>query len=278
MLLALDVGNTTVLVGILEKSDGEWHLKAGGRIDTDVNLTASAFIRKLTELPGFEDVASCEGAVLSSVVPMVAEVLKVAVRRLLKTSAVRISLKSDLGLTFADGVDARSIGHDRLVDAAWAAASMPLPAVTVDMGTATTFNVIGEGGVFKGGVICAGVHTSLRALHEFTAQLPDLQSGPIDHIIGTNTYECMQSGAVAGAAAMIDGLVMGIERELGQTVSLILTGGTAEYVHPMCLHEHTYDPDLMIKGLGYLYERQKAADERKQAEKAAKKAATITCG
>ena len=266
MILALDVGNTTVLVGLLEKDGEQWTLKAGGRIDTDVNLTASGFIRTLTALPGFENVAECEGAVLSSVVPMVAEVLKVAVRRLLKTRAVRISTKSDLGLTMGPGVDARAIGHDRLVDAAWAAANLPLPAVTVDMGTATTFNVIGEGGVFLGGVISAGVHTSLRALHEFTAQLPDLQSQPIDHIIGRNTFECMQSGAVAGAAAMIDGVVMGIERELGQDVTLIITGGTAEYVHPMCLHEHIYDPNLMVKGLGYLYERQKKADEKKLEE------------
>lgn len=127
-------------------------------------------------------------------------------------------------------------------------------AVTVDLGTATTFNVIDEGGVFRGGAIAVGMATGLKALAAKTAQLPELRLDTVDSAIGKNTEACMESGAVIGAAAMIDGLVARIEQELGKPVTLVLTGGMARYAEPFCTHPHIYDPQLLAKGLMLLYE------------------------
>ena len=144
---------------------------------------------------------------------------------------------------------------DRLVDAAWAAAHYPLPAVTADLGTATTLNVILPGGVFAGGIICAGIQTCLNALSQRTAQLPQLRVQRPEQLVGRNTRECMMSGAVRGTAAMVDGLVSEIEAELGQPVTLLLTGGGGKYVTEFLRHPHVFDPDLTRKGLAYLYRR-----------------------
>ncbi len=116
------------------------------------------------------------------------------------------------------------------MDAAYAAANFPLPVVTVDLGTATTFNVVDENRVFRGGVICPGLSTGLRALGERCAQLPQVHLGSPKSAIGTNTEKCMLSGSVMGTAVLIDGMVQRIEEELGQPATLVVTGGLAKYV------------------------------------------------
>ena len=156
------------------------------------------------------------------------------------------------GLTM--GVDEpHAVGKDRLVDAAYAAANFPLPVITVDLGTATTFNVVDENRVFRGGVICPGLSTGLRALGERCAQLPQVHLGSPKSAIGTNTEKCMLSGSVMGTAVLIDGMVQRIEEELGRPATLVVTGGLAKYVTPLCRHALTYDPELLMKGLALLY-------------------------
>ena len=142
----------------------------------------------------------------------------------------------------------------RLVDAAYAAANFPLPVVTVDLGTATTFNVVDENRVFRGGVICPGLSTGLRALGDRCAQLPQVHLGSPRSAIGTNTEKCMLSGSVMGTAVLIDGMVQRIEEELGRPATLVVTGGLAKYVTPLCRHALTYDPELLMKGLALLYQ------------------------
>ena len=140
------------------------------------------------------------------------------------------------------------------MDAAYAAANFPLPVVTVDLGTATTFNVVDENRVFRGGVICPGLSTGLRALGDRCAQLPQVHLGSPKSAIGTNTEKCMLSGSVMGTAVLIDGMVQRIEEELGRPVTLVVTGGLAKYVTPLCRHPLTYDPELLMKGLALLYQ------------------------
>ena len=143
---------------------------------------------------------------------------------------------------------------DRLVDAAYAAANFPLPVITVDLGTATTFNVVDKDRVFRGGVICPGLSTGLRALGERCAQLPQVHLGSPKKAIGTNTESCMLSGSVLGTAVLIDGMVQRIEEELGSPATLVVTGGLAKYVTPLCRHPLAYDPELLMKGLALLYQ------------------------
>ena len=144
------------------------------------------------------------------------------------------------------------------MDAAWAAANYPLPLVTVDLGTCTTLNVVRRGGIFTGGVIAAGVETGIRALARNTAQLSAVKLKTPDHIIGKNTAECLLSGAVAGTAAMLDGIVGRIEEELGEPVTLVTTGGAARLVEPLLRHPHIHDPEMLTLGLAYLYDRNRA--------------------
>ncbi|MCD8004904.1 MAG: type III pantothenate kinase, partial [Oscillospiraceae bacterium] len=225
MLLAIDIGNTTVCFTGLERTgDGEWQINFSRKRDTDAALTAPQWRAVLDGLPEI----NFQGAVLSSVVPAVTGPLAAAVESLLGRPPVLVTAGSDTGLTLAVPHPER-VGADRLADAAWAAAHCPLPAVTVDLGTATTVNVIDRGGVFLGGAIALGVESSLRALGGQAAQLPRLEVSASAGPIGQTTQECMLVGAVAGTAAMIDGLVANIEERLGP-VTLLLTGGLVPWV------------------------------------------------
>ena len=132
----------------------------------------------------------------------------------------------------------------------------------MDLGTCTTFNVIDEGGVFRGGAICVGMATGLKVLAARAAQLPELRLDQVGSVIGRNTEACMSSGAAIGAAAMIDGMVARMEQELGAPATLVLTGGMARYAEPFCTHPHIYEPHLLAKGLLLLYEWNTPAKKR----------------
>ena len=215
-----------------------------------------------------------EGIVISSVVPAVTESVKKAALDFCRTlnaggkdgenpqpsadepaiPVVVITSKSLTGLVFRS-IDMSTLGHDRIVDAAWAAANVKLPAVTVDMGTATTFNVIDEGGIFLGGMIAAGIRTGLWGLNQRTAALPIPKERQPNGLIGKKTVDCLLSGAYNGSAAMIDGMVSRVEEELGKPVTLVMTGGHAITVRNLCRHEVVYEPNLLMKGLAFLFEK-----------------------
>lgn len=257
MILTIDIGNTTVTLGGVEKTPrGDYAVRFMARLDTNCGWGVSEYTSGVREI--LEDrrlkPEEFQGAIISSVVPRLVEPLRGSARELLGKEPVLVTDGSDTGLVI-DLPEPEKVGRDRLVDAAWAAANFPLPAVTVDLGTATTFNVIRQGGVFCGGVIAAGLETGLRALARRTAQLPKIDPGVPVRVIGRNTKESMLSGAVVGTAAMVDGVVRGVEEELGEPVTLLLTGGKADYVEPLVRHPHAYDPEVMLKGLALLYEK-----------------------
>jgi type III pantothenate kinase len=103
-------------------------------------------------------------------------------------------------------------------------------------------------------MIAPGLATGLSALSDRAAQLPHVPLATPRYVIGKDTHQCMLSGAVTGAAAMIDGMVSRIEADLGRPVTLVVTGGLARYVEPLCTHPHTYDPHLLSKGLALLFD------------------------
>lgn len=257
MLLAIDIGNTTVCIGGIEKnSDGDYSVRFTARLATDTRLGAGEYLDWISSLlpeNGFCP-DSFGGAVVSSVVPALSEILCGCARTLTGKEPVVITNQSDLGISIPLP-EPEKVGRDRLVDAAWAAARYPLPAVTVDMGTATTFSVVDENRNFLGGLICAGVATGLNAITAKAAQLAPVALETPDYIIGRDTEQCLCAGAVAGAAAMVDGLVTRIEEQLGKHVTLLLTGGMSALVAPLCRHPHVCDPDMLLKGLALLYER-----------------------
>lgn len=251
MILTLDIGNTTIGVCGVERAAGyqvvfcEKLPTMRGRADYSPDL--EELLRRAGALP-----EHVEGAVLSSVVPCLDAPLTQAAERLLGRTPVKIGHR-DAGLSFAIP-HPEKLGLDRVAGAAWAVRHYPLPAVTVDLGTATTFNVLDAEGVFLGGMIAPGLETGLRALSAQTAQLPAVELRVPGALIGRDTEECMRSGAVYGTAAMIDGIAGRVEAELGQSAALILTGGGAQIVEPACLRPHIRDPWLLPKGLALLYD------------------------
>mgnify|MGYP000058457499 CR=1 FL=1 len=142
-----------------------------------------------------------------------------------------------------------------IVAAVAAIAEYGAPLLLVDMGTATTITAVDETGTFVGGCICPGVKISMEALTGRTAQLPGISLDEPQKAIGKNTRDCMRSGIMFGAAAMLDGLLDRMEAELGTPVKVVATGGIARFVIPLCRRELIYDRSLMLKGLGLLYRR-----------------------
>ena len=253
MILAIDIGNTTVALGGIR--DGRVCFVA--RMDTVRTRTAAEYRAEMDKVFAHrrhpERPVRFEGAVLTSVVPQITGALAECARYYTGKKPVIVSPEIRTGLTMAVD-EPHAVGKDRLVDAAYAAANFQLPVITVDLGTATTFNVVDKDRVFRGGVICPGLSTGLRALGERCAQLPQVHLGSPKSAIGTNTEKCMLSGSVMGTAVLIDGMVQRIEEELGQPATLVVTGGLAKYVAPLCRHPLTYDPELLMKGLALLYQ------------------------
>ena len=255
MILVVDIGNTTVSFGGVEISyPNAYRVRFRTKLDTNSTWDAADYtvhLLKRLKMLGRE-LEDFSGVVISSVVPRVLEVMVESCYSIFGVAPLVITQESRLGLT-VEVPHPEKVGRDRLVDSAWACAHYPLPLVTVDLGTATTFNVIKEGAVFLGGVICPGMETGLRALSGHTAQLPMLELEDPGHVVGKDTAECMRSGAVYGSAALVDGIVRSIEEELGSPVSLVITGGGARYIDHLVRHAHDYDPDMILKGLAYLY-------------------------
>lgn len=245
MILVIDIGNTHVSVAGV--ADNE--ILFTGKTDTNPAWDGGEYTRRLRPLLSGR---VCRGAIVSSVVPQITDAVLDAAEALLGKRPMLVTAQTRTGLTVALA-QPEKIGRDRLADSAWAAEYFPLPAVTADLGTATTLNVILPGKVFAGGMICAGVQTMLHALADRTAQLPRLEVEAPESLIGRNTDECMLSGAVFGTAAMVDGLVQRVEEALGTPVTLLLTGGGGRYVTCHLHHKHIFDPDMTRKGLALLY-------------------------
>jgi len=254
MLLAIDVGNTNIVIGCVEGDD----IRFSARFATDKDRTEDEYALMLMSLFQIHKVKpeEIDGGIISSVVPELKNVLQKAVKLVTGVTSLIVTLGLDTGLEVA--VDApHTLGTDLVVDAVAAIAKYPTPIVIFDMGTATTVSVIDKEGVYRGGMIMPGLRLSVDALSTRTSQLPRISLDEPEQLIGTNTINCMKAGAVYGTAAMLDGLVDRLEEELGQTPTVIATGGLIGDIVPHCRRKMIYDKDLMILGLQILYEKNK---------------------
>lgn len=252
MILAIDIGNTNTVLGCLQGDDLQFTL----RIRSDRYKTADEYCLLLEGLLSRQgvDPKTLEGGILASVVP--------ELRTVIADAALQMTGKKFLivGTGIKSGLDIRidnpaQLGADRVVDAVAALASSPPPLVIFDMGTATTMSVVGKNGAYLGGMIMPGLRTSVDALSARAAQLPYIHLDNPARVIGTNTVDCMQSGAIYGSAAMIDGLIDRVEEALGEKVTAIATGGLMTIVHSYCKRPIHYDPNLLLKGLNILYKK-----------------------
>lgn len=251
MLLAIDIGNSNVVVGFVK----DRQIVGKARMATDVIKTSDQYwmelksILDLFKIP----VEEIEGVIISSVVPPVLNSCRTAVKKLAGLEPMVVGPGVKTGVNILTDNPAQ-VGSDLIVSAVAAIREYPTPLLIVDMGTATTISVVNRQGAFLGGCICPGVKISSEALANRTAQLPGISLEAPAKAIGRNTIDCMQSGVMIGSAAMLDGMIDRMEQELGEPVTVVATGGIARYVIPQCRRKILYDRDLLLKGLVILYE------------------------
>jgi len=256
MLLAIDIGNTNVTLGLVEGGS----IVATRRAATHRATTVDELELLLDGLLGLDD-QSLDGvraAVMCSVVPAQAAMVEaVADRR-----ALPILVATSGTVPLAVRVDRPGeVGPDRIVNALAAQRLYGCPAVVVDMGTATTYDAVGPDGAFVGGAIAPGLVLGLEALASHTARLPRIELRTPDRAIGRDTVAAMQSGTVFGYQAAVTGLLARIRRELAEQAAVpidqvrgILTGGLS--MEPWARDVEgvgVIDPDLTLKGLAILY-------------------------
>lgn len=252
MILALDVGNTHIVLGCIE----EGKILRTARIHTALHDTETEYavrIKDLLDLYGI-DLRGFEAAILSSVVPPLTEVLSEAVLRVtgLKCMLVAPGIRTGLNIRIDDP---GTLAGDLIVGSVAAAVCYGTPVIVLDMGTATTIVAIDGNNCYRGGAILPGVKLSYAALASGTSLLPDISVTPPKHAVATNTVDAMRAGAVFGTAASIDGMIERMEAELGCECKLVATGGLARAVTPYCKREIVCDKDLLLKGLWVLYEK-----------------------
>jgi type III pantothenate kinase len=255
MLLAIDAGNTNITLGAWEQDD----LRFQARLATDRRLTADQLAMQFFDVFRLNgtDPAACTDAVIACVVSELAGALAAAAQRLTGREPLVVApgIKTGLNIKIDDPAQ---LAADFIATAVGAKALYPLPCLVVDLGTASKITALGADGSLLGGTIAAGIGMSLDALATGTSLLPRVALHAPGKAIGTNTVECMQSGAVFGAAAMIDGMVNRMEAELGSPAFAVATGGLSHDVIPHCRREILHDEDLALFGLKEIYKRNRA--------------------
>ncbi|MEG2174141.1 MAG: type III pantothenate kinase [Oscillospiraceae bacterium] len=250
MLLAIDAGNSNIVFGVYE---GREQLFCA-RVKTDSRKTEYEYAVLLNELFGLWGVRpdAVEGAAISSVVPALTDALKQAVCILCHRSALVVGpgIKTGINLRIDDPGEA---GADLVCTAVGVVEKYPLPAIIIDLGTATKILAIDQKRNFLGCAIAPGVMVSLGALSSAAAQLPHIGLNTGLKVIGTNTIDSMMAGSVLGTAAMIDGMVERYREKLGQNATIVACGGLIDAIVPHCRISILSDPSLLLDGLIAIY-------------------------
>ena len=252
MILAIDIGNTNIVMGCLE---GEKILFTE-RISTDHSKTALEYAILFKNVLDIHRVCTeqIEGCIIDSVVPPITTHIADAIEKIVKVQPVIVGPGLKTGLNILMDNPAQ-VGADLIVGAVAGIHDYPCPLILIDMGTATTICVIDEDKNYIGGMILPGLKVSLDSLTSRTSQLPRISLDPPKRIIGKNTIESMKSGILYGSAAMIDGMVDRIWNELGKKTTVVATGGLSGSIIPLCTHDIILDDGILLKGLRYIYDK-----------------------
>ena len=247
MLLAADIGNTNVVLGLFD-ADGRAgaSLRVGTRRDATTGEISMAVAHLCRDLPRRE--RSVERTVICSVVPPLTRTFAAYVQGELGHVPVLVSAESPLGIPVAVD-DPREVGADRIVNALAARTRFGFPAIVVDLGTATNFDVLDMKGRYVGGIIAPGIETSADDLFRRAARLTKVDFTFPSRALGANTRDCLRSGILFGAVGMIDSLVARLWEELGGRGQCIATGGLAPLVAPHCRTIDRVEVGLTLEGL-----------------------------
>lgn len=260
MLLALDVGNTEITIGVF---DGD-KLVQHWRVATVAERTADEHALLLGGFLAHEGMdlgTSVSGVIISSVVPRLSQAMREMVRRYCGFEPLMLEPGVRTGLSILTD-NPREVGADRVANAVAAFALYGGPAVVVDFGTATTFDAVSARGEMLGVAIAPGIEISTDALVRETAQLRRVELVAPRSVIGKNTAESLQAGIVFGFAGQVDALVRRMIAEVGGEVTVIATGGLAAVMVGVCETIDRHGPWLTLHGLRIIFDRNGGSGSR----------------
>jgi type III pantothenate kinase len=250
MLLAIDIGNTNIILGVFADKE----LRATWRIATGIHRLADEYAVTLLSLLRQQELGAPDitKVALCSVVPPLTAVFEELCQRYFQVSplVVRAGVKTGVRIRLDNPAEA---GADRIVDAAAAHHLYGGPVIIVDLGTATTFDTVSREGDYLGGAIAPGLSTAAESLFTRTAMLPRVELTRPEHAIGTNTIAAMQSGLVFGYIGLIEGIIARIQQELGEKAKVVATGGYAELIAKETPVIDVVNKDLTLIGLRLIY-------------------------
>ena len=251
MLLAIDIGNTNIVIGIFE---GE-KLRATWRLSTDVHKLEDEYATLLVNLLSMKELsfADIKHAIIASSVPPLVTVFEELCRRYFEVSPIVIGPGTKTGVRICLD-NPREAGADRIVNAAAAHTLYGGPLIVIDFGTATTLDAVSDEGDYLGGAIAPGISISAEALFEHAAKLPRVELIKPPKAIGRGTIAAMQSGIIFGYVGLIEGIVARMKKELGSDVKVIATGGLADVISSETDIIDALEPDITLKGLRLIYE------------------------
>jgi type III pantothenate kinase len=251
-LLAIKIGNTNIGLAVFSGT----RLVSSWRVESRAERTTDEYASDITELfEGAEgELVRVKNAAICSVVPALTVVFQDYCRRYLRCEpfVVAPGVRSGIKLHYDEP---RALGADRLASMVAAKFKYGTPALVIDIGTATTFNVLSGAGDFVGGAIAPGPSIQSEALHQFTAKLPRVDIGPPERALATNTWDALRSGLFYGYVGMVQEIVARLRGELGGLdLPVIATGGQAPVIAPFCPAINVVDSLLAFDGLRLLYE------------------------
>jgi len=251
MLLAIDIGNTSIAFGVFrgEKLQGTWHASSG------IHRLPDEYAVLLSSLLSFKGIkrSDISQAILCSTVPPLVSIFQEVCQRYFGVNTLVVGAGTKTGVRICMD-NPREVGADRVVNAAAAHHLYGGPVIVIDMGTATTFDVVSADGDYLGGAIAPGVGIASEALWVRTARLPRVELVRPKQAIGRNTVTAIQSGIVFGYLGLIEGIVVRMRRELSEETKVIATGGYANVIGPETPVIQEINPDLTLIGLRLIHE------------------------
>ena len=251
MLLAIDIGNTNVTVGVFDHDD----LKATFRLSTDTRKMPDEYalsVSQLLPLRGLS-LSDIDSVAICSVVPPLTSSFTQLARAYFNVEPLEVGSGTRTGISVRYDPP-RDVGADRIVDAAAAFGMYGGPVIIVDVGTATVFDAVSESGDYLGGAIAPGISIAADSLFHTTAMLRRVELAPPPSAIGRNTVHALQAGLVFGYSELVKGMVGRFKKELGEQSSVIATGGLADVVADESGIFDAIDPNLTLTGLRIVYD------------------------
>lgn len=255
MILAIDVGNTHIVTGIL---DNNGKVILSFRIASNEKLTEDEFFAYLKNISDFNDVEikKLNGIIISSVVPNLITIFQFLGRKYFEIEPIIVDLNLKLPFSFSEDMQVTGYGADRIIDVSQAVIDYPNRNLVIfDLGTATTYDVIKDG-IHVGGGILPGIEMSINALFGNTAKLPKVKFSTPNSVLGKNTTEAIQAGIFYGYAGQIKNIIHEIKK-LVPNPYIVATGGLGKILFAEIQEIDEYSPELSIKGLYTLYKMNK---------------------